>query len=299
MLENPVPEDLVTIASGALTARVHPLGAELWSLRDAQGREFMTDADPAFWTGHAPLLFPIVGALAGDRYRIDGDTFTLPRHGFARRMPFELAARDDDRVTFRLTDSTATCAVYPFAFVLEMAFVVDGATLRMTATVSNPGARPLPFAFGYHPAFAWPLPGGAAKAAHRVVFERDEPAALRVLDAASGLVAPEPRATPVKGRELALSPDLFADDALIWDDLASRALCYGADGGSWLDIAFPDTPMLGLWQKPGANYLCIEPWQGHADAVGFAGDFRERPGMVLLPPGERRHFRMDVTVRAA
>lgn len=299
MPETPMPEDLVTIASGALTARVHPLGAELWSLRDAQGREFMTDADPAFWTGHAPLLFPIVGALAEDRYRIDGDTFTLPRHGFARRMPFELAARDDDRVTFRLTDSTATCAVYPFAFVLEMAFVLDGATLCMTATVSNPGARPLPFAFGYHPAFAWPLPGGAAKAAHRVVFEKEEPGALRALDAASGLVAPEPRATPVKGRELALSPDLFAADALIWDDLASRALSYGADGGSWLDIAFPDTPMLGLWQKPGANYLCIEPWQGHADAVGFAGDFRERPGVVLLPPGEQRHFRMDVTVRAA
>jgi len=299
MPENPVLEDLVTIASGALTARVHPLGAELWSLRDAQGREFMTDADPAFWTGHAPLLFPIVGALAEDRYRIDGDTFTLPRHGFARRMPFELAARDDDRVTFRLTDSAATCAVYPFAFVLEMAFVVDGATLRMTATVSNPGARPLPFAFGYHPAFAWPLPGGAAKAAHRVVFEKDEPGALRVLDAASGLIAAKPRVTPVKGRELALSPDLFAADALIWDDLASRALSYGADGGSWLDIAFPDMPMLGLWQKPGAHYLCIEPWQGHADAVGFAGDFREKPGVVLLPPGEQRHFRMDVTVRAA
>ena len=293
MPETPVPEDLVTIASDALTAQVHPLGAELWSLRDADGREFMTDADPAFWTGHAPLLFPIVGALAGDRYRVEGDTFVLPRHGFARRMPFELAARDGDRVTFRLTDSAATCAVYPFAFVL------DGATLRMTATVSNPGARPLPFAFGYHPAFAWPLPGGAAKEAHRVVFEKDEPGALRVLDAASGLVAPESRATPVKGRELALSPDLFAADALIWDDLASRALSYGADGGSWLDIAFPDMPMLGLWQKPGANYLCIEPWQGHADAVGFAGDFRERPGVVVLPPGESRAFRMDVTVRAA
>lgn len=299
MPETPVPEDLVTIASDALTAQVHPLGTELWSLRDADGREFMTDADPAFWTGHAPLLFPIVGALAGDRYRVEGDTFVLPRHGFARRMPFELAARDGDRVTFRLTDSAATCAVYPFAFVLEMAFVLDGATLRMTATVSNPGARPLPFAFGYHPAFAWPLPGGAAKEAHRVVFEKDEPGALRVLDAASGLVAPESRATPVKGRELALSPDLFAADALIWDDLASRALSYGADGGSWLDIAFPDMPMLGLWQKPGANYLCIEPWQGHADPVGFAGDFRERPGVVLLPPGESRAFRMDVTVRAA
>src|SRR6187549_3345039 len=108
--------NLVTIANGALTARINPLGAELWSLADAQGREYMTDADPAFWTGHAPLLFPIVGALNGGRYRVEGTEYALPKHGFARTSRFELAEHGEDGARFRLAESEATLAVYPFRF---------------------------------------------------------------------------------------------------------------------------------------------------------------------------------------
>lgn len=292
-------EDLLTIASDRLSAQVHPLGAELWSLTDAQGRQYMTDADPAFWSGHAPLLFPIVGSLAGDRYRLDGQDNALPRHGFARRSRFALSGQGVDHVRLRLTDNPDTRAVYPFPFVLEMAFRLDGLTLSMTAGVTNPGPAPLPFSFGYHPAFAWPLPGGAEKAAHRLVFEHDEPEAVRRVTRDTGLLLPQGEPTPVKGRELALRDDLFAADAMIWTDLASRSLTYGAPGGAALDIAFPDSPMLGLWQVPGAHYICIEPWQGHADPLGFDGELTEKPGIVLLPAGETATFRMDVTVRPA
>jgi galactose mutarotase-like enzyme len=289
--------DLVTISNGGLTARISPLGAELWSLTDRAGREYMTDADPAFWTGRAPLLFPIVGALAGGRYRLDGEEHALPKHGFARTSRFELVEHADDRVLFRLGESAATLAVFPFAFVLEMAFALSGATLSMIATVRNPGTEPLPFSFGFHPAFAWPLPGGAPKEAHAIVFEREEPEAIRRIDG-DGLVArSEP--TPVVGRELALRPALFDDDALIWDRPASRSCTYGTPGGARLEIAFADTPMLGVWQKPGAHYICIEPWAGIADPAGFAGDFRDKPGVMALAAGGSRSFRMDVTVREA
>ena len=256
----------------------------------------MTDADPAFWTGHAPLLFPIVGGLNGGRYRLDDKTYELPRHGFARTSRFDVAEQNEGSIRFRLTDNEATHASYPFAFALDMDFRLDRWTLHMTATVTNLGDEPLPFSFGYHPAFAWPLPGGSAKDAHRLTFAQPEPQPLRQLDAGTGLLLPEPRPTPVVGREIAPDAALFEADALIWDDLASRSLTWGAPGGSHLDIAFPDTPMLGIWQKPGANYLCIEPWQGHADPVGYDGDFRDKPGVVSLAPGESRSFRMDVTV---
>jgi galactose mutarotase-like enzyme len=285
---------MIAIGSDALSAMINPLGAELTSLRDAAEREFMTDADPAFWSGHAPLLFPIVGALNGGEYGLDGRAYALPKHGFARTSRFELVEHEPDRALLRLADSEATRAVYPFAFALEMAFALDGATLGMTATVRNPGATPMPFSFGFHPAFAWPLPGGAAKDAHALVFERDEPQDIRRIDA-DGLVArSEP--TPVAGRALALRHELFADDALIWDRLASRALAYGAPGGMWLDIAFPDTPMLGVWQKPGARYVCIEPWAGIADPAGYDGGFSDKPGVITLEPSGSRSFRMDVTV---
>jgi galactose mutarotase-like enzyme len=290
-------EELIAIGSGALTARINPLGAELWSLTDECGREYMTDADPAFWTGHAPLLFPIVGALKGGLYRLDGVEYALPKHGFARHARFAVLEAASDRAVFRLADSEQTRAAYPFAFTLDMAFSVEGLTLRMAATVSNPGERALPFSFGYHPAFAWPLPGSVARADHRILFEQEEPGPIRRIDPQSGLLLAGPLPTPVRGRELALDAALFAADALIWDRLASRSLRYGASGGTVLEIAFPDTPMLGIWQKPGANYLCIEPWQGIADPEGYAGELRDKPGMVLLAPGEARSFRMAVTVR--
>lgn len=291
-------DDLVTIGSDGLTARINPQGAELWSLTDRAGREYMTDADPAFWTGHAPLLFPIIGSVAGDRLHIDGRDYVQPRHGFARNNRFALAERGEDHVTFRLIDSVDTRANYPFVFVLDMAFRLEGMTLAMTATVRNPGDVPLPFSFGYHPAFAWPLPGGAAKHAHKLVFEKAEPQDVRRLREATGLLLAAPEPTPVDGRELRLREQLFEANALIWDKLASRSLSYGAEGGAWLDIAFPDTAQLGVWQKAGASYICIEPWQGHADPEGYDGDFRDKPGVVLLEAGQSRSFRMNVTVRS-
>lgn len=292
----PMP-DLVTIRSPGVRARINPFGAELWSLTDPDGREYMTQADPAYWTGHAPLLFPIVGGLAGGRFRLDGAEYALPRHGFARTSAFEGGVVSDGEALFRLTDSAETRAVYPFAFALEMAFRVEGMTLAMTATVRNPGEHPLPFSFGYHPAFAWPLPGGAAKDAHVLTFAQDEPGPVRRLDPAGGLLLPELHPSPVRGRTLPLESALFNDDAVIWEALASRSLTYGAPGGASLEISFPDTPMLGLWQKPGASFICIEPWQGHADPLGFAGELRDKPGTILLAPGDARSFRMDVTVK--
>lgn len=289
-------EDLVEIASDVLSARISPTGAELWSLTDAQGREYMTDADPAFWGGHAPVLFPIVGSLAGDRLLVDGVGYPLPRHGFARHSVLEVVEQEPGHVRFRLSDSDATRAVYPFAFALDLDFRLDGWRLDIVASVSNPGDAPLPFSFGYHPAFAWPLPGGAEKAAHRLTFAEPEPEAVRRVAPATGLLLPDPEPSPVVGRELPLDEALFRADAVIWTDLASRSLRYGAPGGASLDLAFPDTLMLGLWQVPGARYICIEPWQGHADPQAFGGEFITKPGLVILPPGAVRSFRLLITV---
>ena len=289
----------IAIGSGALTAAIDPLGAELCSLTDSAAREYMTDADPAFWTGHAPLLFPIVGMLNDGRYRLDGREYAMAKHGFARKSRFDVVAADATSAKFRLTDSEQTRAAFPFAFALDLAFSIAGTTLAITATVSNPGEQALPFSFGFHPAFAWPLPGGAAKDAHRVVFEHPEPAPVRRIDRASGLLLAQGEPSPVVGNTLAPTADLFEPDALIWDRLASRTLSYGAPGGAWIDLAFPDTPLLGVWQKPGAHYLCLEPWQGIADPVGYTGDFRDKPGVIKLAPGAAKHFRLAITVRPA
>lgn len=286
----------VAISSGDLTARIAPLGAELVSLTDPQGRELIGGGDPAWWMGHAPILFPIVGRLNDDQYQLGDRRYTLPQHGFARRRAFRRVVQDPDAVRFRLVDSPETQAVYPFAFVLDMAFHLAGPALTIIATIGNPGDAPLPASFGFHPAFAWPLPFGAPREAHRIRFAADEPAALRRV-VPGGLMGPDTIPSPVQGAELVLRDELFAHDALIWDRLESRALRYGAPDGPQLEIAFPDTEWLGIWTKPGAPFICIEPWAGMADPAGFGGDFTDKPGVFTVAPGESRSFRMIVTLK--
>ena len=291
--------ELVSLTNGALSARINPLGAELWSLTDAAGREYMTDADPAFWTGHAPLLFPIVGALNGGRYRLGEAVYELPKHGFARHSHFELIEAAGDQARFLLVDSPETRAAYPFAFALEAEFALEGQCLTKTVTIANRGNASMPFSFGFHPAFAWPLPGGGDKAAHRIAFEREEPAPVRRIDPASGTLRTDSEPTPVQGRVLAPDASLFERDALIWDRLESRSLVFSGENGAALRLDFPDSPHLGIWQKPRAPFLAIEPWQGFNDPEGFEGDFRDKPEMVVLPAGESRQFRLGVTVTPA
>ncbi|GGD33565.1 aldose 1-epimerase family protein [Croceicoccus pelagius] len=296
--------EAVAIGSGELTARISPLGAELVSITDAGGAEWMTDGNPEFWTGRSPILFPIVGELAGGKLRLDGAEYDLARHGFARKRVFERVSHDDGAVLFRLSDDEGTRAVFPFAFDLELFYEIEDTTLGMTATVRNTGNSAMPFSIGFHPGFAWPLPGGGDKRDHSVRFIEREGGPIRRLDGDGLLCFYED--TPVVDRRIALHSGLFRADALIWDRLESRRLCYegaapegeGASPAS-IQMAFPDCPMLGIWQKPGADFICLEPWAGHADPVGFDGDFREKPGVMELEPGAERSFRVSVTITPA
>ncbi len=287
------------IASSALSLEIAVVGAEMQDLRDADGRSLQWDGDPAVWSGRAPILFPIVGELAGGHYRLDGREYPLGRHGFARRATFDVVAHDARSAVLRLAASDETRAVYPFEFVLDVAYTVDDTGLAIDATVANRGDRPMPASFGVHSAFRWPLPYGALRADHDIRFEREEPAPIRRLDG-DGLVLPDPLPTPVDGRVLALRDALFDDDALVFDHVASRRVSYGAAGGPRIDVGFPDFPMLGVWTKPGgAHFVCIEPWQGLADPVGFDGDLFAKPGIVTIAPGASRTFSMTIAVSPA
>jgi galactose mutarotase-like enzyme len=285
--------DWITITSGDLTARINPLGAELSSLTDADGRELMTPADPAHWQGRAPILFPIVGRLNGDVLRVDGREYPMKQHGFARRSLFGVVEAADARAVFRLEDSAGTRAVYPFAFRLEVAFTLSGTTLAIDVTIANPADMPLPVSFGFHPAFAWPLTSGAWRDSYHIVFAADEPAPIQRLD--GGLFAGE-RRSPIEGGLLPLTDDLFADDALVWFGPRSQQVIYGAIAGPALEIAFPDTPFLGIWSQPGAQFVCVEPWHGHADPAGFTGEFRDKPGVFEIAPDGEKRIGMSVTL---
>lgn len=284
----------LTIASEGLSADVSRLGAELQGLRDAEGRQLLWDGDPAVWAGRAPVLFPIVGMLEGGRYRLDGVSYPMARHGIARHALFDVVSQAHDAIVLRLAADARTRETYPFDFRLDLAYTVTGTELRIAATIANHDARPMPASFGLHPALRWPLPYGQPRADHRIRFEHDEPAPVRRLTR-DGLLSPERHPTPVVGHVLTLRDALFVDDALIFEAPASRRVSYGADDGPRLDLRFDDFPTLGLWTKPGgAGFICIEPWQGHSDPAGFDGEIHDKPGIVVIAAGQARTFTMTI-----
>jgi len=286
--------DIHRLHTGEAEALVAATGAELQSLR-LGGRDLLWNAGP-LWPRHAPLLFPVVGRLKDDTLRHNGTTLPMPRHGFARDRDFSLLEATATTCTAELRDDAASLAIYPFPFVLRVAYTLTAASLRMDLSLRNPGTGPLPASLGLHPAFRWPLAPDRPKGAHRLIFRADEPGPLQRLTP-TGQLDPAPHPTPIQGTTLPLCEELFTDDALIFLEPRSRSLRFEAEGGPTLTLRWEGFPHLGLWAKPdaGPSFLCIEPWEGHADPEGWAGDFADKPGGFTLAPGATRRWSLTIS----
>jgi len=233
------------------------------------------------------VLFPIVGRLKDDQLHHAGQTTRLGQHGFARDSRFTWVERGPRGCRLRLEDSAETRALYPFAFRFEVVYAIDGDRLDITYEITNPGAEVLPASAGAHPAFRWPLVEGIAKEDHWLDFAEDEPHPIRRLGA-DGLLDSQGFACPVAGKRLALSESLFEISAVIFDRPVSRSVRYSAPGAPVIEVSWEGFFQLGLWMKRGAAFLCIEPWHGMTSPSDFDGEFTDKAGLLLIPPGEQR-----------
>lgn len=283
---------MIRIHYGDYDVELAPLGAELQRLQ-WRGLDLLWEGDPRWWGRRAPVLFPIVGRLAGDTLRHEGRQYPLHPHGFARDMAWEVVEVRGDGASFLLHDTDETRLAFPFAFELMQRIRLSEAGLEATFILSNPGVEDLFACLGAHPAFRWPLPG-ARREDHEIIFETPEPEPIRRLQ--DGLLRHAPEPSPVMGARLALTDTLFAEDALIFDRLHSRRLLYTAPGAPRVELTW-DFPHFGIWTKPGAPFLCLEPWQGYADAEGERQIFHEKSGVVRLAGGERRTWSYRISVR--
>ncbi len=260
------------------------------------GRELLWAPDPAFWNAVSPVLFPVVGWCRDGLARAKGRILPMPAHGFASARMFDAQRIDAARARFTLTDDETTQAHYPYRFRLDIDYALHPRALEIVARVTNAGDESMPYAFGLHPGFRWPL-FGEAQQDHRIVFAQDERAQTPVI-APGGLFSSALRDAPLSGRTLALEPALFAQEALCFLDARSRALVYEGPSGA-LAVEAEGFAHWALWSRPGAPFLCIEAWTGHGDPVGFAGELADKPSMILLAPGASRAHRAAFSLSAA
>lgn len=286
--------DSCVIQNLFLRASVKAQGAELCRLQTVSGLDLLWDGNPAVWPRHAPHLFPVVGRLKGDVLKHKGVDYRMSPHGFARGLPFRMVRLTREDCILVLKDDETTRAMYPFPFELRINLAVDGPTFRVVYELINPGSEPLPASLGAHPAFRWPLVPGVPKEDHRIKFEVSEEAPIR--RQVDGLLDPHPYPCPVQDRALKLRDDLFRQDVIIFDQLRSKKIRYDAPGAPVLEFTWDGFEHLGIWTKPGADFVCIEPWRGLPSPTDFEGEFSVKPGVLVIPPGGRRYFRYSVTV---
>ncbi|AKD57500.1 aldose 1-epimerase family protein [Spirosoma radiotolerans] len=260
---------MATLENDYLRVSIRPEGAELTSIfHKPSGIEHLWQADPAVWPWHAPNLFPVVGGCLNNQLLIDGKTYPIARHGFARQSVFEITESTKTHAIFSLRSSDTTREHFPYEFDFQLIYELDGATLTVTYRLANEDEQPIYFSVGAHPAFAVPFTPGEAYEEYFVEFEREEPLETHMLSSV-GYFTGETKLIPTTGNQLPLTKHLFDADALVFKNLASRRVAIRSNKHDHaILVSYPKFPYLGLWAKPGASFVCVEPWLGCADSEG-------------------------------
>jgi galactose mutarotase-like enzyme len=285
----------ILLCSEGLEAKIALKGAELKELRHVRCGQLMWPGDPASWPKTSPLLFPVIGRVRDDQISINGQVFPMPQHGFAQNCSFNIERQTDASCLLAITDTSETRLHYPFPFCLEVSYSLEGGRLQIEATVTNASVGLMPASFGFHPGFRWPLETGFDKRDHVLRFAQVE--RLIVARPVNTLLGSERTVIELSDGTLPLDEKMFERGALILLALRNRQTRFEAVNGSLaIDLAFDGLANLGLWMRPGADFFCIEPWQGHADPHDFTGDFFEKPGLDLIQSGGSRTYRMTISV---
>jgi len=276
---------MIIIENEFLKAAIDNKGAQLSSLINKEtGKELMWQGDA--WPWHAPNLFPVVGQVTNSQILVDGKTYDMPpRHGFARTSDFLILETNPTHAKFSLPWSEHTLAMYPFKYDFHIIYDLIDNALRITYKVINLDSGTIYFSVGGHPAFNVPFNAGEQYEDYYLEFETEEPLEEHLL-ASDGFFSGETKPLKLKDRTLPLTKDLFANDALVFMHMKSRQITIRSHKhDESISVQFPHFPYLGIWAKPGADFVCIEPWLGHADMAGGPVEFKDKPGIQKLAHG--------------
>lgn len=286
-----------TIENSALAVIINPAGAELTSIFCKTTRlEYLWNGNANFWGKRSPVLFPIVGSLKNNTYFFDDKGYQLSRHGFARDKTFLVAEEAEQSISFFIQDDDSTFTVFPFHFTFSIIYTIAGNKLSVTYLVKNTGTNEMYFSFGGHPAFKLPIADDAGYEDYFLLFNRTETAGRWPISH-EGLIEEESRPLLDNTNKLALSKELFHQDAIVFKDLMSDVLqLRTAKSSPGLDFSFAGFPCLGIWAAKDADFICIEPWCGIADSVNTKQDLRSKEGIMMLMPSGSCSRSWSVTV---
>ena len=285
----------VILHSDQLTVTFSDAGAQMCSVKNTAGREYIWGADPAIWGRHAPTLFPLIGRLKDKQYTLEGNTWTMTNHGFARDNVFTVVEQSDTRVVFRLTENPATLEMYPFSFALTITYELNGNQLQKTCTVENRDTRDMPFELGGHDGFC--IPDGLMDR-YTITLDGVDAITPYGMDA-DCMTTPKGETIPLVDGRIPVKPMTYGLDTFILDAPAAHiAHLLDENGEPVVTLSFPGFDYLGLWNTPkpfDTNYVCIEPWTTLPDASFVGRALSDKQGIRILAPGKAESFTYTTT----
>ncbi len=276
-----------SIQNEQLRVTVSTRGAELQSIQDVGGTEYLWQGDPAVWEDRAPNIFPYVGRLTEKSYYYKDKLYHLPIHGFAPKAEFLAEQRSPQTLVMTLTDSPETLAQYPFRFRYDVIYALEGRRLTVTYRVENHDGEKMYFGLGGHPGIRVPLEAGMAFEDYFLEFETPcSPVRVTFSPDCFVTEGSQPFALE-EGRVLRLRHDLFDDDAIVLKETARKVTLRCSHGQRFVTMAFPDQPIFGIWHYPHreAPYVCLEPWSSLPSRKGRIERLEEQPDLLSLEPG--------------
>ena len=269
------------IKSDKITVAIDTFGAQLKSVKDIYGTEFMWDGDPNVWGGTAPVLFPICGSLKNDKYTYNGKEYSLLQHGLAKRNEFSVESHSENKITFLLVSNEKTREQYPFDFEFRVVFKAEGNTLSMEYNVKNTGDETMYFSLGGHEGYA--TPEGIDD--YEIIFDRK--VTLDSYDLEGPLADYTYQNMLTDSEVFPLTDDYFVVDTLVFLNIASKVCTLShKNGGRKITLDYSDFDNLMIWHVPGGKYICLEPWNGIPDRVDSDGILKNKEGIIPMEPGK-------------
>lgn len=272
-----------------LMVELSPNGAEIIKIIGQKDQiNYMWRRDPILWSSSAPILFPIVGALQQNQYRIDGKTYEMLQHGFARRNTYQTIKENETTVIYQLRSNEEILKQYPYLFDLQVIYELHDNKLSCTMKVENIDDKEIAFQIGGHPAFACPLIEGESSNDYYLEFEKNETLVQKIIKPVLAGMSHETSLLLENERRFFVRQKLFDNDAIVVHDWKSKYIALKSLNHNKSIVFHMDHfNHLGIWaSKHVGGLIAIEPWVGHADYVDFKGDFKEKEGIVLLQPKE-------------
>jgi len=279
---------MYTIKNKFLQVSVEEVGAELCSIKSRKSdKEYVWQANPDVWNSHAPNLFPVIGCLKEDGFLYKGQEYKCPKHGFVRNNKnVALVEKTENSLTFRLMFSKQSLEIYPFKFEFNIKYILKGNKVVVEHTIVNHGNEPMLFSLGGHPGFNCPMNNDENYNDYYLEFEEHETAQTWRVQK-DGLIGNETVPVFNEPKIINLHSHLFDDDALIFKNLNSKKVSLKSRKSKQvLSMNFKDFSYLGIWAKPNAEYVCIEPWIGIADSFDTDRNFETKEGLISIQAKE-------------